>query len=96
MVVDNSPGGIQDPYDLKYVEEAGNGYAFVVNYGTGKLLRFDFGQNLTAVPTPFDLGNFGVVTTPLGIGFWTESNSTFALMVTESGTSSEESPFLLY
>ncbi len=78
--------GISSPYDLQFFVQGGLYYGFIVDYGSGKLFRLDFGQNLTTIPDKVDLGNFAVFPNPLGIGFWSESNIIFALVITQSGS----------
>lgn len=86
LAVDNVPGGISDPYDLKYVEENGNHYNFIVSLSSSKVFRLDYGTDLTSTPVKVDLGNFGIINEPLGIGFWKELNQNFALVTSNSGT----------
>lgn len=84
-VVELVVSGSADPYDLQHVFHDGNHYAFGLNYGSGKIFRFDFGSSVGSIPTMVDLGNLGVLTVPLGIGFWQEGASNFGIIVTETG-----------
>ena len=76
---------VAEPYDLRSFEENGEYYMISVNYVNGKVLRYDFGTSFSNSPVLTDLGNFGVIVRPLGMDLWKESNSVYALIVTESG-----------
>jgi PKD repeat protein len=74
-----------EPYDIKTIEVNGEYFAFVINYRDGKLLRFDFGNSFENNPVQTDLGNFGMIALPLGIGLYKEANLHYALVSTEAG-----------
>lgn len=72
-------------YDLQEVEENGNHILFTLNINTSSIVRLDFGKNLTVPPTVIDLGNFGLIVQPLGIGFWEESGLKYAIVTSNPG-----------
>ncbi len=81
----NIDGLFSSPVPIQLIEISGNWYGFLVNSGDGKLLRLDFGSDLTSVPTVEDLGN------PEG---WVDSRgsdlvydgSSYMLLVTGAGS----------
>lgn len=77
---------ITEPYDLHPFEQDGKHFFLSVNYNNGKILRYSFDNSHANTPTITDLGNFGVITRPLGVGLWKESNNVYALVATESGS----------
>lgn len=85
-IISQSNGLITEPYDLQSYEENGMHYLLSVNYNNGKVLRYSFGSSYANAPSITDLGNFGVISRPLGIGLWQESNVVYALVTTEGGT----------
>lgn len=85
-VTTHSNALISTPYDLQSFEENGIHYMVSVNYNTGKILRYNFGNSHSNAPIITDLGNFGIISHPYGIGLWTESGSVFALVTTEGGS----------
>ena len=67
--------------------ENGKVYCFVTNRGNGKLLRMDFGTQVTGTPAVVDLGNFGsLVQNPQGIDFFTEGSNHYALITSLDGS----------
>jgi PKD repeat protein len=77
---------ITEPYDFQPFEESGVSYMVSVNYNTGKVIRYNFGNSYANAPVITDLGTFGVISRPLGIGLWKESGSVYALVATEGGS----------
>ncbi len=82
--------GISNAYDLTAVEENGNHFMFAVDYGdgtngSGEIWRYDFCPDISTTPAITDLGYFGVIQRPLGIGFWKENGINYGLVVTEGG-----------
>jgi len=82
--------GISNAYDLTAIEEDGNQFLFAVDYGdgtngSGEIWRYDFGADLSSMPNATNLGYFGVIQRPLGIGFWKEVGNNYGLVVTEGG-----------
>ena len=49
--------GFHMPANIDIAEDAGNYYGFVVNFETTELLRLNFGNSLTNVPTVTNFGN---------------------------------------
>jgi gliding motility-associated-like protein len=47
------------PEDLYITYDAGNWTGFTVNYNSNNLVRFDFGNSLSNIPTLVNLGNLG-------------------------------------
>lgn len=54
--MDNHSGLLNKPRGFFVEREAGNYYGYVVNNGDNKLLRLEFGNNLSLTPTVVDLG----------------------------------------
>ncbi|HEY8937958.1 MAG TPA: PKD domain-containing protein [Cyclobacteriaceae bacterium] len=72
-------------FDMKVVIENGNYYVFFVNFSDGKVIKLSYGSSFYNIPTTTDLGNFGVISQPLGIGFWQENSKWYALVSTNPG-----------
>ncbi|GHM99876.1 hypothetical protein WSM22_13660 [Cytophagales bacterium WSM2-2] len=78
-------GQLSSSFDLKIVQEGANFFAFTVNLGTGNLAKLSFGNSLENSPVITDMGNFGIISGALGIGFWQESGLNYALIATNGG-----------
>jgi len=73
------------PFDLKIIQENGNYFAFAPNLGSGSITKISFGNSIENSPALDDLGNFGMITGALGIGFWLENGNNFAIVSTNPG-----------
>ena len=54
-----NPGGLSFPTGMKFVQQLGSYYGFVVNRLSSTLTRLDFGTSMLNTPAVFPLGNFG-------------------------------------
>jgi len=80
---------LKNVYDVGHFFDGSQHFAFIVDYGDGsggsdKILRYNFGSDLKNSPTITNLGSFGVISRPLGIGVWKDASTYFALVSTES------------
>jgi PKD repeat protein len=74
-----------DPYDIKTIEENNLLYSFTINFSTGKLVKIYFGSSIYNTPVITDLGNFGIIDQPLGLGFWNEGANKYGLISSNTG-----------
>jgi len=85
-------GGLMiNPQDMYIFEEAGNYYGFTNSGFTGNLLRFEFGANLSNIPSVVNVGNPGPGLGLLGFptGFWpAKDGANWHLFVVNAITSS--------
>ena len=69
VIVDmgNIGGVVNGPKTIKLVNDKGNWYGFLVNYGGSNLVRLDFGTSLASMPSGTNLGNLDGWSTLRGI-----------------------------
>ncbi|MDI3321660.1 gliding motility-associated C-terminal domain-containing protein [Pinibacter soli] len=65
--IGNIGGMLSSPVFIDVVSDNGNYYGFQTNYVGGHLIRFDFGNSMLNTPAATDLGNFGMLPTPIGV-----------------------------
>jgi gliding motility-associated-like protein len=65
--IGNVGGMLSSPVFIDIASDNGNYYGFLTNYVGGHLIRFDFGNSMLNTPVATDLGNFGMLPTPIGV-----------------------------
>jgi hypothetical protein len=89
IIAANAP--LQGPTSLSLQKDGDNFYLFVVNYEpTFEIIRYDFGSDLSAIPTPVNLGNFGnlVPQRTTGIDFYKDNGNWVAFLIGGIGVNS--------
>ncbi len=65
----NPSSQLATPVFMDYaLNDDGNYYGLVMNYGTGNIIKLNYGNSLLNAPTATNLGNFGGVLRPSGEG----------------------------
>jgi hypothetical protein len=75
-------GKLDRPHGLIIVKDSGNWYGFTVNasfQAIYSITEFQFGSSLTNIPKGINLGNFGILNYPTGLGIWKENNNWYIL-----------------
>jgi gliding motility-associated-like protein len=77
----NLGGQLISPHDIHMFNEAGNWHGLFVNAFNNRLERFDFGINITSVPTLTNLGNPGGLAFPMTFRVVEQAGSKYAFVL---------------
>ncbi|MEO1253964.1 MAG: PKD domain-containing protein, partial [Bacteroidota bacterium] len=77
-----SNGLLNGPISISFLDSANHSFCYLVNRDDGKLIRLDFGDDLTSTPIATDLSDFGQISLADGIKSVTDSIGSHVLLVT--------------
>lgn len=77
-------GGLSLPTSVAMIQEGGSWFAFIVNRGSNKITRLDYGSDPTSLPTSTDLGTFGGLVTPDEISMLKHDGVWYAFITTDA------------
>lgn len=85
-VLFGNPGNVLNgPSGIFVALDGGNYYGFTVNAVNNRLIRLNFGANISLTPTATDLGNIGTLSGPNDITAIQEGGQWFALVANTTG-----------
>ncbi|MBK8807816.1 MAG: gliding motility-associated C-terminal domain-containing protein [Bacteroidales bacterium] len=79
------PGVLDYPIDLEIMYDNNNWYGFSVNYNTGMLTKYDFGNSLANTPKATNIGKQNTFTNPCGIAQHEENGNKYLFITNFTG-----------
>jgi len=79
----NLGGLLLNPRGIIVEKEGANYFGFLVNYANGKLIRLNFGTNISLTPALTDLTNFGFLLGPSDIDIALDATNNWHLFITD-------------
>lgn len=82
--------GLNGPSSMELMKDGNNYYGFVVNRGTGEIVRFSYGNSLTNAPTIQNMGNLegNIPASPNNLYLMKDGNNYFMFLTGGSGAAS--------
>lgn len=80
-------GNMAYPHKLFVFNEKNNWYGFTANYNNNTITRFDFGADFSGTPIGTNLGNFGMLSGPVGLNAIKDNNNWFVFVSNSTNNS---------
>ncbi|MBS1746644.1 MAG: gliding motility-associated C-terminal domain-containing protein [Bacteroidetes bacterium] len=80
-------GNMAYPHKLYVFNENNNWYGFTANYNNSTITRFDFGSDFSGTPVGTNLGNFGVLSGPVGLNAIKDNNNWYVFVANSTNSS---------
>ena len=73
-------GNLNSPCGIQLIEDNGNWFIFITNFGSGTLTRLDFSGSLMNTPVGTNLGNLGALNSPFDLTIIRDCEQTYGFV----------------